>query len=226
MTTVFESKTVFAAIAVLRQQLPIVPSDIAETVQYIYEDMCSESPVTVQELIEECLDYFSTCNLSAYDETRLNAEFAVEFAEEPTYNALLDETPAEALEVYFAPVSEVAMQSVSYINLDGETITCTKAERLDCPLADCPDVYDFQEPVPAKPAKKVYRIAGKFCTKQAFVTYVHGRLAILESLVAKLNRDLLKDISNKTFDAVLACLRKLYKAIDSLSAELARLDTV
>lgn len=103
------------------------------------------------------------------------------------YDALLDETPAEALEAYFAPVSEVKQ---------------------------------------AKPAKPVYRINGRYASKSAFIAYCYGKLAILEALVTKLNRDLLKDISTKTFDAVLACLRKLYTAIDGLTAELARLDTV
>ena len=68
--------------------------------------------------------------------------------------------------------------------------------------------------------KTSYRINGRFVTKQAFINYLYGKLAILESYVASLSASLTKHISNATFDAVLVCLRKLYRVIDSIANEL------
>jgi hypothetical protein len=68
--------------------------------------------------------------------------------------------------------------------------------------------------------KTSYRINGKFVTKQAFIAYLNGKLAVLESYVSLLSASLTKLISNETFDAVLTCLQKLYIRIDSLANQL------
>jgi hypothetical protein len=68
--------------------------------------------------------------------------------------------------------------------------------------------------------KTSYRINGRFVTKQAFIDYLNGKLAILESYVALLSASLTKLISNDTFDAILICLQKLYRRIDSLVLQL------
>lgn len=65
-----------------------------------------------------------------------------------------------------------------------------------------------------------YRVANKFCTRQYFMAYLQAKLAILEELVVKLSSDLLKDISSKTWQQVITCLKSLYAKIDSISLQL------
>jgi len=65
-----------------------------------------------------------------------------------------------------------------------------------------------------------YCVDNKFCTRQYFIAWLHAKLAILEALVVKLSSDLLKDISGKTWQQVIACLRTLYAKIDSISNQL------
>ncbi len=72
----------------------------------------------------------------------------------------------------------------------------------------------------ARPIANKYRVAGKFCTKSYFIAYLQAKLAILESLVVKLSADLLKDISGKTWQQVITCLKSLYAKIDAISLQL------
>jgi len=72
----------------------------------------------------------------------------------------------------------------------------------------------------ARPSHINYRINGRFVTKQYFIAWLNAKLAILESLVVQLSSDLLKDISGKTWQQVMACLRSLYSKIDAISLQL------
>jgi len=73
----------------------------------------------------------------------------------------------------------------------------------------------------ARPAQQSYRVNGRFVTKQYFIAWLNAKLAILEALVVRLSSDLLKDISGKTWQQVMACLRTLYNRIDAISLQLA-----
>jgi len=73
----------------------------------------------------------------------------------------------------------------------------------------------------ARPIQQSYRINGRFVTKQYFIAWLNAKLAILESLVVKLSADLLKDISGKTWQQVITCLKSLYTKIDAISLQLA-----
>lgn len=127
-----------------------------------------------------------------------------------------DSSISALLDAYDSDIKYVEFM-VIVTDFDGfAQINITGADGIEIFLAPLP--MPTEEVVPV--SKPVYRINGKFVTKTAFIAYLNGKLAILESYVAALSASLTKHISNATFDAVLACLRKLYGAIDSLSSQL------